>query len=93
MNIKDYFNLELKSTIIHALIGAMLGYVSFTINQPLLNTVLAIAVLVVTIFIVRLIFKVKEKAKWWISNGIVIFIFLWLVVYTIFYNMNLWNVL
>jgi len=34
----------------------------------------------------RAAFKIKEGAKWWLGNGVIVYIFLWLIVWTIFYN-------
>ena len=93
MDMKNYFDLELRSTFVHAIIGTIIGYVSFTINQPLLNLLLAIVVLAATIFIIRLVWKVQKNFRWWLGNGIVVFLFIWLAVWTIFYNLNLWNLL
>jgi uncharacterized membrane protein YcaP (DUF421 family) len=86
MNIKNYFDLELRSTIINAVIGGVIGYASFLINQPILNLVLAIVVLAITSLILKKIWKISKEGKWWISNAVIIFLFVWLIVWTIFYN-------
>ena len=84
--VKNYFDLELRTTLINAAIGGVAGYIAFLINEPLTNLVLALAVLTATSFILKKIWKIQKGRKWWISNAIVIFIFVWLVVWTIFYN-------
>jgi uncharacterized membrane protein YcaP (DUF421 family) len=86
MNAKNYFDLELRSTIINAVIGGVIGYASFLINQPIVNLVLAIVVLAVTCLILKSVWKIKKDRKWWISNAAIIFLFVWLIVWTIFYN-------
>ena len=86
MNIKNYFDLELRSTLISAVIGGIIGYISFIINQPIMNLVLAIAVLAITCFTLKRVWKIEKERKWWISNAIIVFLFVWLIVWTIFYN-------
>jgi len=86
MDIKNYFDLELKSTIINAVIGGIVGYISFLVNQPIMNLVLAIAVLIITCFALKNLWKIDKERKWWISNAIIIFLFVWLIVWTVFYN-------
>ncbi len=84
--VKNYFDLELRTTLVNAAIGGIAGYISFLINEPLTNLVLALVVLTATCFILKKIWEIKKERKWWISNAIVIFLFVWLVVWTIFYN-------
>ena len=86
MDIKNYFDLELKSTITNAVIGGIVGYISFLVNQPIMNLVLAIAVLIITCFALKKLWKIDKERKWWISNAIIIFLFVWLIVWTVFYN-------
>ena len=86
MDIKNYFDLELRSALINAVIGGIVGYVSFLINQPIMNLALAIAVLAGMSFILKKVWKIKKERKWWISNAVLVFIFVWLIVWTIFYN-------
>ena len=86
MDIKNYFDLELKSTITNAVIGGIVGYISFLINQPIMNLVLAMAVLIITCFALKKLWKIDKERKWWISNAVIIFLFVWLIVWTIFYN-------
>lgn len=86
-NLKEYFDPELKSVLVHAAAGAVVGYASFVINQPLQGLLLMIVVMAVTTFSVKKIFRIDKKYKWFLSNGIIVYLFLWLVVWTIFYNM------
>ena len=91
MNLKEYFNPELRSTILHALVGAIIGYISFLINEPLINLGIAIIVIAVLYFLTKTVWKIQEKFKWWIGNGIIVFLLIWFAVWIIFYNLNLWN--
>lgn len=86
MDIKNYFDFELRSSIINAVIGGVVGYISFLINQPIMNLVLAIVVLAITCLILKKVWKIEKERKWWISNAVIIFLFVWLIVWTIFYN-------
>ena len=61
MNIKNYFDLELKSTIINAVIGGIVGYISFLVNQPMMNLVLAMAVLIITCFALKKLWKIDKE--------------------------------
>lgn len=89
MKVKEYFDLELISTILHAIAGCLVGYASFLINQPKIGFLLAIAVLAVVWFSIKKIWNIKKNFKWWLGNGIVVYLFLWLIVWTIFYTIQL----
>ncbi len=86
MNLKEYFDPEFKSVMFHAIAGAAVGYVSFLINNPIENFLVMIAVMAATVFMVKKIFKINQKLGWFVSNGIMAYVFLWLIVWTIFYN-------
>lgn len=89
MGLKEYFDLELITAIVSAAVAACIGYVSFLINEPLYSLGLAILSLVVFAFFFKTIMKIQKERKWWISNCVVIFLFAWLIVWTIFYNIRL----
>ncbi|MBI2584025.1 MAG: hypothetical protein HYW25_05130 [Candidatus Aenigmarchaeota archaeon] len=72
------------NTAIFAIIGAVVGYLSFLINSPPLSLLLAIAVMVISVFAVKKIFSISEK-KWW-SSPVVLYITTWIVVWAIFFN-------
>lgn len=86
---KKYFDNELKVTLKFGILGALIGYVSFLINNP----PIAFAVMVVIGGLARLVvmkvLKIKEDLKWWISTAFVVYIIMWLVIWTIFYNVGL----
>jgi len=86
MRIREYFDLELRTTLASTLAGAVAGYASFLINQPKLNVALAIAVLAATALALKKTWAIKKERKWWISNAVFAFLLSWLIVWTIFYN-------
>ena len=72
--------------IIHIIVAIVIGYVSFILNSPLHNLIIALAVLAGTIWSTKTLFKIEKKpARWWINN-IIIYLFTWLIVWTLFYN-------
>ena len=89
MNIKEYFDIDLRITLLSAIIAAITGYVSFIINEPLQSLGIAVVIVAVLAFFLKKIFKIEKERKWWISNCIIIFMFTWLIVWTIFYNLRL----
>jgi hypothetical protein len=90
MDIKKYFDEELKSTLIHSAVAIIAGYISFVINQPVLSFFVMLAVLLGTTFAARALLKVQKGFKWWLGNGVIVFIFVWLITWTIFYNTRLY---
>lgn len=86
MNLKSYFDAELRTTLIHTAVAAVMGYVSLLINHTAFATLAAVAVLAVLTLALRAAWKIKEDKKWWLGNGVIVYIFVWLVVWTIFYN-------
>ncbi|MCX6815468.1 MAG: hypothetical protein NT120_01270 [Candidatus Aenigmarchaeota archaeon] len=89
MSVKSYFDKELVATLVFAVIGILLGYFSFLLNNPPGSLVLMILIAAVVIFLFRQVVKIKEGFKWWLGNGLIAYIILWLVVWTIFYNVGL----
>ncbi len=87
LDIRNYFDTELKSTLAHTAAGIAAGYISFVINSPVTSVVVMLVILGLTHAFVRLAWKVNQKIGWWLGNGIVAYVFSWLVVWTIFYNL------
>lgn len=86
MNLRSYFDAELRTTAVYAVVAVIMGYVSMTISSTALAAVAAIIVLIALTFILRAAFRIKEGAKWWLGNGVIVYLFLWVIVWTIFYN-------
>jgi CDP-diglyceride synthetase len=82
---KSWLDLDLRTVLLHAVVGGIMGYISFIINQPLLNLVFALAILIIIIYVNRKISKITEEKKWWMSS-VLIYLFMWMLVWTIFYN-------
>jgi hypothetical protein len=77
---------ENKSFFVHILAGIFAGAVSFVVG----NKMAAFAVMVVIVAVVIKVlerFLGKEKFRWWFSNGVWIYIFVWIISWTIFYNL------
>lgn len=87
ISLKSYFDMELRTTLVYTLAAVIMGYISFAINHTAYATLAAIIVLLALTFVMRAIFKIKEGVKWWLGNGAIVYLFLWLIVWTIFYNM------
>lgn len=91
MNIKNFFDEELKSTLIHAAAGVIVGFISFMVNQPVWNFFIMLAILGALIMVMKTAMKIQKPFKWWLGNGIIVYIFIWLVTWTIFYNIRLFG--
>lgn len=86
MDLKAYFDVEIRTTLVYTAVAIVMGYVSFVINHTAYAAVAAILVMVVATFAMRFIWKIKEGAKWWLANGGIVYLFLWIITWTIFYN-------
>ncbi len=82
-----WLTLELRVILIMAVISAVVGYISFLLNSSLLALSLAVVVLLVSAFALKSAMRIRESAKWWLNPAIV-YIFLWIIVWTIFYNLS-----
>jgi hypothetical protein len=89
LDLKKYFDKELNSTVIHSLAGFAAGYASFVTNNPPLAIVIMLVVLGITHFLVKFLLKINEDKKWWLGNGLIVYIFFWFVVWTMFYNVGI----
>jgi sulfite exporter TauE/SafE len=87
MNLKSYFDAELRTTLVYAIVGAIMGYVSLIINNTAYAFVAAAIGIVVITLVMAKIWKIKEDAKWWFGNGGFIYILIWLIVWTLLYNL------
>ena len=86
MNLKSYFDVELRTTLVYAVVGAVMGYVSFVINHTIYAAFAALAVLLGVTAVMQFAWKIKEDYKWWLGNGGLIYVFVWFVVWTLLYN-------
>jgi len=90
---EKYLNEEIKTMLVHSVLGIIVGYLSFLISNRLGGLVFAIVVLYIAMVVCKKAFKIKEgfrkDKKWWLSNAIVVYIFLWLIVWSIFITLNI----
>ena len=84
--LKSYFEFEVRTTAVYAVFAVIMGYVSFVINNTAYATVAMAVVLLAVTAAMRFVWKIKEGPKWWLGNGAIVYIFLWMIVWTIFYN-------
>lgn len=80
-----YFDTELRTTLIFAVVAVVVGYLSFLFNHTAGAAAFAIIIFIVLHFAVKKLLKVQEEKKWWTTMAIVYFL-VWLVVWTVFYN-------
>jgi len=82
---------NVETNLVYTILGVILGYISFIItnvtNTPELNILVLIAVLFSSKYILQKSLKIDQKWSWWFSNGIILCVFLWLVIWTLFYNL------
>lgn len=86
MGLKEYFSADLKAMLIYTMLGAISGYIAFVMNSPKLAFVSMLLILGVSTALMKYAFKAPNY-KWFVGNGIVVFILMWFIVWTIFYNL------
>ena len=87
--VKNYFDKELLSTLAYAIIAVIAGYLSFLLNQPKTALVVVPVFLAISTIFIRFILGIKEKYNWYMKNGAIVFLFVWFIVWTLFYNLNM----
>lgn len=86
MNLKEYFDDELKATLVHTFLGAIAGYASFVLNTTTMGLLFAlIAGGAGYAFSVH--YLKTEKSKWYGSAFVLLLS--WLITWTLFYNIAL----
>jgi hypothetical protein len=80
-----YFDHELKTTLIFAVVGIAAGYLSFVINYTSVAALFAIVVFIAFYYLLKKAMKIQEEKKWWVTMAIVYFL-TWVIVWTVFYN-------
>jgi len=74
------------SVLLHTFVGILLGYVSLLLEKAIIAAPVAIIVLIVLGFITNKVVG-KKKRSWWLSNGVVIYLFMWFLSWVIFFNL------
>ena len=77
----------LTSVLLHTILGVVVGYFSLYIGGAINALGLAVFVLVALIFTLKKALKITKDKKWWIGNGIVIYLFIWFVSWVLFFNL------
>lgn len=86
MDWKKYFDADLKTTLAFTAVGIVVGYASFFLKNNTASLALMLVILAAGKLAVQKALKEKKDAKWWLGNGLVVYIFSWFVSWTIFYN-------
>ena len=71
---------------VHTVAGIVAGYVSYVLANNLYALGAAIVILLVTGYATEFALK-KKGMKWWMSNGAVLYILVWLVSWIFLFNM------
>ena len=71
---------------IHVVAGLIAGYTSFFFESALYSVGLAILLLIITGYATEFVLK-KKGIKWWLTNGGVLYILVWLVAWIFFFNL------
>ena len=78
---------EIKSTLAYTVAGIVVGAVSWYVRINLLALVVAVAVLFGMYLLLQNLLGIKDKMKWFMSNGGWIYIFVWFITWTILVNL------
>jgi len=73
------------SVILHVVTGTIAGYLSFFLVSTLYGVGAAIAILLASGYLAEKLVK-KKGLKWWIGNGAIIYLIVWLVSWIFFFN-------
>jgi len=71
---------------IHTLMGIVAGYVSVFFSEAVYSFGVAVVILVVTGYAVGFVLK-KKGIKWWMTNGGVIYILVWIIMWIFLFNL------
>ena len=74
------------SVLVHTIAGGIVGYVS-TSFETLYAGLIGFVVLFILGGIVMNLGKEKKDFKWWLGNGLFVYIFTWMAVWVLFYNL------
>lgn len=77
---------EKISVLIHAATGVGAGIISSLLANPMYNLAAALVILFGTGKVTEFVAE-REDFKWWIGNGVVPYIFLWLISWVFLFNL------
>jgi predicted histidine transporter YuiF (NhaC family) len=83
------------SVLVHSAVAVFSGYLSLIIQhsgRALFGAIAGIAILVVSGLVSWALLKKpltsKAGLKWWFSNGMIIYLFVWIAAWVVFFNMG-----
>ena len=79
-------NASRVSLAVHTVAGVIAGYTSVLLDRVIYSFGLAILILLITGYVTEFLLK-KKGMKWWMGNGGVLYILVWLVTWIYFFNM------
>jgi hypothetical protein len=74
---------------IHTILGIVVGWLSIQLSSMfgnILTIVIGIVIVILLGYVLEL-FMGKKGMKWWLTNGIIVYLFIWLVSWTFFFNL------
>lgn len=71
--------------LVHLIVATVIGFISFQLANKFISIGLGITMLIITGFATEKLLK-KKDIKFWLGNGLVIYIFVWLISWTYFIN-------
>ena len=73
----------------HTILAILIGWLSIQLSAMFGNMITVVIGLVVVIAFGYALERLlgKKGIKWWLSNGIIIYLFIWLIAWSVFYNM------
>ncbi len=77
------------SIVTHVLIAILTGWVSFQLQitfRTMVSVIFGLGILFILGHIVER-FVGKKNVKWWLSNGAVVYLFIWIISWTFFFNL------
>lgn len=78
---------DIKVMLLHLFIGAVLGYASFILSNPLMAAGIAIIIGVVLRYATNALAKERKDINWWLGNGGMIYFFVWFIVWVLAINL------
>ncbi len=73
----------------HAFLGILVGWLSIQLSAMfgnIITVVIGLAIVIAFGYVLEM-FLGKKGIKWWLSNGMIVYLFIWLITWTVFYNM------
>ena len=83
---------SMKSNIVFGAAGIVMGLVSPAISRATGFPAYVLVPLVIMIFAVKIglekMAKIKQPKGWWFSNGVLLCILVWFIIWTVLYNLS-----